>query len=93
MVSNVPLVKQQADAIRRDSGVEVIEICGASKTKKHQESVWTEIAESAQVVVITAQILLDALRQGYWHMSRVSISTPLLVCCYQYFKDNLRDNG
>ncbi|KAF9301807.1 Dicer-like protein 1 [Mortierella antarctica] len=70
VVSNVPLVKQQADAIRRDSSVEVIEICGASKTKKHQESVWAEIAESAQVVVITAHILLDALRQGYWHMSR-----------------------
>ncbi|KAG0034128.1 Dicer-like protein 1, partial [Podila clonocystis] len=73
VVSNVPLVKQQADAIRRDSSVEVIEICGASKTKKHQESVWTEIAESARVVVITAQILLDALRQGYWHMSRIDL--------------------
>ncbi|KAF9212827.1 Dicer-like protein 1 [Podila verticillata] len=73
VVSNVPLVKQQADAIRRDSSVEVIEICGASKTKKHQESVWTEVAESAQVVVITAQILLDALRQGYWHMSRIDL--------------------
>ncbi|KAG0347626.1 hypothetical protein BG004_007320 [Podila humilis] len=72
IVPNVPLVKQQANAIRRHCMTNVVEICSTSSIKKQQERVWTEIAHSAEVVVITAQILLDALRQGFWHMSRVN---------------------
>lgn len=72
-MANVPLVRQQANAIRRDSGATVAEISG---TRSHKSKLcgsdWAQVAEVAQIVVVTAQILLDALRQGYWTMSRVS---------------------
>ncbi|KAG0086071.1 Dicer-like protein 1 [Podila epicladia] len=72
VVANVPLVRQQANAIRRDSGATVVEISG-NKAHKLPESDWAQMAEEAQVVVVTAQILLDALRQGYWNMNRINV--------------------
>ncbi|KAG0025287.1 Dicer-like protein 1 [Podila clonocystis] len=74
VVANVSLVRQQADAIRRDSGTTVAEVSGNQAHKrKLPELDWARMAEMAQVVVVTAQILLDALRQGYWTMSRINL--------------------
>ncbi|KFH73137.1 hypothetical protein MVEG_00358 [Podila verticillata NRRL 6337] len=73
VVNNVPLVKQQAGVIRAQSRAEVVELCGASKTKKLEETLWDDISESTYVVVLTAQILLDVLRHGYWHMHRINL--------------------
>ncbi|KAG0034113.1 Dicer-like protein 1 [Podila clonocystis] len=74
VVANVPLVRQQADAIRRDSRTTVAEVSGNQAHKrKLPETDWARMAEMAHVVVVTAQILLDALRQGYWTMSRINL--------------------
>ncbi|KAF9321095.1 Dicer-like protein 1 [Podila horticola] len=73
VVNNVPLVKQQASVIRTQSGAEVAELCGSSRTKKLVETLWAQISASTYVVVLTAQILLDVLRHGYWHMRRISL--------------------
>ncbi|KAG0091190.1 Dicer-like protein 1, partial [Podila epicladia] len=73
IVNNVPLVRQQASVIRDFCDAEVVELCGASNTKKLEETLWTEIAKYAHVVVLTAQILLDVLRQGFWHMHQINL--------------------
>ncbi|KAG0092235.1 Dicer-like protein 1 [Podila epicladia] len=73
VVNNVPLVKQQASVIRTQSRVEVVELCGSTKTKKLVETLWAQISANTYVVVLTAQILLDVLRHGYWHMRRISL--------------------
>ncbi|KAF9202887.1 Dicer-like protein 1, partial [Podila verticillata] len=73
VVNNVPLVRQQASVIRDFCDAEVVELCGASNTKKLEETLWTEIAKYAHVVVLTAQILLDVLHQGFWHMHQINL--------------------
>ncbi|KAG0020611.1 Dicer-like protein 1 [Podila clonocystis] len=73
IVNNVPLVRQQASVIRDFCDAEVVELCGASNTKKLEMTLWTEIAKYAHVVVLTAQILLDVLHQGFWHMHQINL--------------------
>ncbi|KAF9375586.1 Dicer-like protein 1 [Podila verticillata] len=73
VVANIPLVRQQADAIRRYCGATVAEISGAGHHGKLPTAVWHRLADEFQVVVVTAQILLDALRQGYWNMTRINV--------------------
>lgn len=81
-MANIPLVRQQADAIRRDCGATVAEISSAGHHGKLPTAVWRRMADEFQVVVVTAQILLDALRQGYWNMTRVKKKKGLcLGCC------------
>ncbi|KAG0332354.1 Dicer-like protein 1 [Podila horticola] len=73
VVNNVPLVRQQASVIRDYCDAEVVELCGASSTKKLELTLWTEIAKYAHVVVLTAQILLDVLHQGFWHIHQIDL--------------------
>lgn len=81
-------MRQQADAIRRDCGVTVAEISSAGHHGKLPTAVWCRMADEFQVVVVTAQILLDALRQGYWNMTRVK-KRPLSKLSYVAGKSGL----
>ncbi|KAG0001849.1 Dicer-like protein 1 [Entomortierella chlamydospora] len=73
IVNNVPLVKQQASVIRSNSKLEVIEMSGPNNTKKFEKKLWNDIFEKADVVVLTAQILLDLFRHAFVKMSRAHL--------------------
>ncbi|KAF9358444.1 Dicer-like protein 1 [Mortierella sp. AD094] len=70
IVNNVPLVTQQASVIRDNSKCEVIELSGPKQTKKYEKKLWDDIFEKADVVVLTAQILLDLFRHGFARMNK-----------------------
>jgi ERCC4-related helicase len=72
IVNNVPLVFQQAAVIKANCAAEVTWLCGTLDTKKFSNGLWDETFKKVDVVVITAQILLDLLRHGFVQMSRVS---------------------
>lgn len=46
-------------------------LCGTMDTKKFSEELWKQTYEKVDVVVVTAQILLDLFRHGFVQMSRV----------------------
>ncbi|KAK3835580.1 MAG: hypothetical protein J3R72DRAFT_403631 [Linnemannia gamsii] len=73
IVNNVPLVFQQAAVIRANCDAEVTYLCGAMDTKKFSNDLWGETYKKVDVVVLTAQILLDLFRHGFVQMSRVSL--------------------
>ncbi|KAF9112474.1 Dicer-like protein 1 [Mortierella sp. AM989] len=73
IVNNVPLVSQQAAVIRDNSKCGVIELSGPKNTKKYDMNLWNDIYEKADVVVLTAQILLDLFRHGFVKMSRAHL--------------------
>ena len=68
----MPLVYQQAAVIRANCGIKVVELSGEKiADKKFSASLWEKVHETTDVVVLTAQILLDLLRHGFIQMSRV----------------------
>ncbi|KAF9924798.1 Dicer-like protein 1 [Linnemannia zychae] len=73
IVNNVPLVFQQAAVIRANSEAEVTTLCGTMDTKKFSLDLWAATFKKVDVVVITAQILLDLFRHGFVQMSRVNL--------------------
>ncbi|KAG0272365.1 Dicer-like protein 1 [Linnemannia exigua] len=73
IVNNVPLVFQQAAVIRANCDAEVTMLCGAMDTKKFSNDLWGETYKKVDVVVVTAQILLDLFRHGFVQMSRVNL--------------------
>ncbi|KAG0057140.1 Dicer-like protein 1 [Linnemannia elongata] len=73
IVNNVPLVFQQAAVIRSNCDAEVTMLCGAMDTKKFSEDLWGETYKNVDVVVLTAQILLDLFHHGFVQMSRVNL--------------------
>ncbi|KAF9126572.1 Dicer-like protein 1 [Mortierella sp. GBA39] len=73
IVNNVPLVFQQAAVIRANCDAEVAMLCGAMDTKKFSDDLWGETYKKVDVVVVTAQILLDLFRHGFVQMSRVNL--------------------
>ncbi|KAG0353421.1 Dicer-like protein 1 [Gamsiella multidivaricata] len=72
IVHNVPLVFQQAAVIRSNCAGEVIEMCGPNQKNKFQKD-WDVVFETADVIVLTAQILSDLLRHGYIKMNRIHL--------------------
>ncbi|KAF9084442.1 Dicer-like protein 1 [Mortierella sp. AD031] len=73
IVNNVPLVYQQAAVIRANCDAEVMMLSGATDTKKFSGGLWEKAFETVDVVVLTAQILLDLFRHGFVQMTRVSL--------------------
>ncbi|KAG0287620.1 Dicer-like protein 1 [Linnemannia gamsii] len=73
IVNNVPLVFQQAAVIRSNCDAEVTMLCGAMETKKYSNELWDEMYKKVDVVVLTAQILLDLFRHGFVKMFRVNL--------------------
>ncbi|KAF9961709.1 Dicer-like protein 1 [Mortierella alpina] len=73
IVNNVPLVYQQASVIRANCDAHVVELSGAMQTYKFDLQLWEGIFAKADVVVLTAQILLDLLRHGFIKMHRIHL--------------------
>ncbi|KAF9989228.1 Dicer-like protein 1 [Mortierella antarctica] len=73
VVNNVPLVFQQASVIRTNCDATVVELCGTMQTYKFDPQLWEGIFAKADVVVLTAQILLDLLRHGFVKMHRIHL--------------------
>ncbi|KAG0213570.1 Dicer-like protein 1 [Mortierella sp. GBA30] len=73
VVNNVPLVFQQASVIRANCDGTVFELCGAMQTDKFNVDMWKEIFAKADVVVLTAQILLDLFRHGFVKIGMVHL--------------------
>ena len=68
----MPLVYQQAAVIRANCGIKVVELSGEKfSIKKFSADLWETAYETTDVVVLTAQILLDLLRHGFIQISRV----------------------
>ncbi|KAG0042835.1 Dicer-like protein 1 [Gryganskiella cystojenkinii] len=73
-LNNVPLVYQQAAVIRANCGIKVVELSGEKiSSKKYKTDLWEKVYEETDVVVLTAQILLDLLRHGFLEMSRIHL--------------------
>ncbi|KAF9981623.1 Dicer-like protein 1 [Modicella reniformis] len=74
IVNNVPLVFQQAEVVRSNSNLEVSDMCGEKQTVgKFSQELWDLAYNRADVVVLTAQILLDLLRHGFIKMSKIHL--------------------
>ncbi|KAI1304584.1 Dicer-like protein 1 [Mortierella claussenii] len=64
---------EQAGVIRANSSCNVMELCGQKQNKKYSADLWSQAYQNADVVVLTAQILLDLLRHATIKMSRVHL--------------------
>ncbi|GJJ70535.1 endoribonuclease Dicer [Entomortierella parvispora] len=74
VVNNVPLVYQQAAVIRANCGMKVLELSGEKiADKKFSNTLWEKVYETTDVVVLTAQILLDLLFHGFIQMSKIHL--------------------
>ncbi|KAJ1973916.1 Dicer-like protein 1 [Dimargaris verticillata] len=65
LLHSVPLVTQQTEAIRTLTGLAVASVHGTSSPALMDEHYWQDLLDSCDVLVITAQVLLDALRHGF----------------------------
>ena len=64
VVNNTPLVNQQANVFRLNTGLEVGEYVG-DKFDAWNAQMWKEELDRVQVLVMTAQILNEALAHGF----------------------------
>jgi len=87
-VNNVPLVFQQASVIKANCDAKVYEICGTTGDEKFNDTLWQVIYDGMDVVVLTAQILLNVLRHGKVNMERVSVGMTMFSI--SILLDNLR---
>ena len=63
LVSSLPLVDQQAEAIRRTTGLSVGSYCGADGVDDWDEKKWTEEISRHQVLVLIHQVSCQAVSQ------------------------------
>ncbi|KAF9181463.1 Dicer-like protein 1 [Haplosporangium sp. Z 767] len=73
VVNNVPLVFQQASVIKANCDAKVYELCGTTGDEKFNDTLWQVIFDGIDVVVLTAQILLNVLRHGKVNMERINL--------------------
>ena len=73
LVDRVHLVFQQASVIRANCDARVKELCGDMNVDAWKADRWTEIWDTNDICVLTAQIFLDNLQSGFLTLDRVSI--------------------
>ncbi|KAH6756960.1 dicer-like 1 [Perilla frutescens var. hirtella] len=73
LVPKVPLVYQQAEVIRERTGFQVGHYCGEMGQDFWDARRWQREFESKQVLVMTAQILLNILRHSIVKMEAISL--------------------
>ncbi|KAF3439772.1 hypothetical protein FNV43_RR18050 [Rhamnella rubrinervis] len=73
LVPKVPLVYQQAEAIRERTGYQVGHYCGEMGQDFWDARRWQREFETKQVLVMTAQILLNILRHSIIKMEAVNL--------------------
>ncbi|KAJ1970372.1 Dicer-like protein 1 [Dimargaris xerosporica] len=74
LLHSVPLVAQQAEAIRTQTGLAVAAIHGTGSTALMSEHYWQDLLDGCDVLVVTAQVLLDALRHGLVALARFHLA-------------------
>ncbi|XP_042395682.1 endoribonuclease Dicer homolog 1-like isoform X1 [Zingiber officinale] len=84
LVPKVPLVYQQAEVIRERTGYKVGHYCGETGQDFWDARRWQREFESKQVLVMTAQILLNILRHSILKME--SINLLILDECHHAVK-------
>ncbi|CAL2242212.1 unnamed protein product [Prunus armeniaca] len=84
LVPKVPLVYQQAEAIRERTGYEVGHYCGEMGQDFWDTRRWQREFDTKQVLVMTAQILLNILRHSIIKME--SINLLILDECHHAVK-------
>nr|XP_043612306.1 endoribonuclease Dicer homolog 1 [Erigeron canadensis] len=73
LVPKVPLVYQQADVIREQTGFQVGHYCGEMGQDFWDARRWQREFEKKQVLVMTAQILLNILRHSIIKMEAINL--------------------
>ncbi|KAH7519383.1 hypothetical protein FEM48_Zijuj08G0030400 [Ziziphus jujuba var. spinosa] len=73
LVPKVPLVYQQAEAIRERTGYQVGHYCGEMGQDFWDSRRWQREFDSKQVLVMTAQILLNILRHSIIKMEAINL--------------------
>ena len=73
LVNSVPLVFQQATVLRQQTALRVGHYCGEMQVDLWGEEQWKYLFEQLDIIVMTAQILLDLLAHGFISMSDISL--------------------
>ena len=73
LVPRVPLVFQQAEAIRANTTLDVGEYCGDDNSDHTNRMAWLEEFASRDVLVMTPQIMLNVLRHGFTSLSHFKL--------------------
>ncbi|CAM0138922.1 unnamed protein product [Umbelopsis sp. WA50703] len=73
LVDRVPLVFQQKEVIAANCDLNVNHLCGEMVWDQWNEKMWDTMLKEDDVCVMTAQILLDALRHGFIHIDRIHL--------------------
>lgn len=94
LVDRVPLVFQQKEVIAANCDLSVKHLCGEMVWDQWNEKLWDTMLKEDDVCVMTAQILLDAMRHGFILLDRVShklfvcqlwlVTTFILSCCSRH---------
>ncbi|KAK0547930.1 Dicer-like protein 1 [Tilletia horrida] len=71
LVTKVPLVDQQSQAIADNSNLQVQRISGSDLHASGSKEEWDRIRRHRDVVVVTAQVVLTALMHGYLGMQDI----------------------
>ncbi|OZJ04712.1 hypothetical protein BZG36_01815 [Bifiguratus adelaidae] len=73
LVDRVPLVFQQSKMIRMNCDARVKPLCGEMGVDYWTQTQWTKIKDENEVLVMTAQILLNMLRHGYLQLKDIDL--------------------
>ncbi|KAK9768192.1 Dicer-like protein 1 [Basidiobolus ranarum] len=73
LVNLVPLVTQQAQVLSNNLPVRVKQYCGELKVDSWNIEKWRQEFREAEVMVMTAQILLNIMRHGFISMKEINL--------------------
>ncbi|KZC10938.1 Endoribonuclease Dicer [Dufourea novaeangliae] len=86
LVNTVPLVTQQSEYIARTTGLACGGYCGDMGVDCWKDAEWAKELQKYQVLVMTSQILLDAICHGYILLSRINLL--ILDECHRAVSDH-----
>nr|XP_023907881.1 dicer-like protein 1 [Quercus suber]POF16313.1 dicer-like protein 1 [Quercus suber] len=73
LVSSVTLVYQQFEVLRTNLDHNVARVCGADGVDNWQKAKWERLLFEHKVIVATADVLHQALAQGFFRMSQINL--------------------
>ncbi|XP_076635506.1 endoribonuclease Dcr-2 [Colletes latitarsis] len=73
LVNTVPLVKQQSEYIRRLTGLKCGQLSGERKIDFWKDIEWLAELDKYQVLVMTSQILSDAISHGHMFLNKINV--------------------
>ncbi|XP_029037837.2 endoribonuclease Dicer [Osmia bicornis bicornis] len=73
IVNTVPLVTQQSEYIKRLTDLSCGAVSGDCNVDFWKDMEWEQQLKNSQVLVMTAQILVDAICHGYMHLSKINL--------------------